>query len=111
MYTKVMELNYWNSTTCKKAQFNEARQEWEMDGGARGQGSHARPKQLVIALGVSGYPNVPKIEGADTFEGDQFHSSKFPGAEAYRGKKAVVLGSNNSAHDICAALWEEDVPT
>ena len=26
----------------------------------------------------------------------------------YRGKKCVVLGSNNSAHDICAALWEQD---
>jgi putative flavoprotein involved in K+ transport len=29
-----------------------------------------------------------------------------PGPEAYVGKKCVVLGSNNSAHDICAALWE-----
>jgi len=25
----------------------------------------------------------------------------------YKGKKAVVVGSNNSAHDICAALWEQ----
>lgn len=23
-------------------------------------------------------------------------------------QKVVVLGSNNSAHDICAALWEAD---
>ena len=30
MYTKVMELNYWNSTTCKKAHYNEARGEWEI---------------------------------------------------------------------------------
>ena len=28
--------------------------------------------------------------------------------EEYRGKKCVVLGSNNSAHDICADLWEHD---
>ena len=34
------------------------------------------------------------------------HSSQHPGPEKYVGKKAVVLGSNNSAHDICAALWE-----
>ena len=27
-------------------------------------------------------------------------------AQKITGKKAVVLGSNNSAHDICAALWE-----
>src|SRR5262249_38684860 len=24
----------------------------------------------------------------------------------YKGQKVVVIGSNNSAHDICAALWE-----
>lgn len=111
MYTKVMELNYWGSTTCKKAVFNEKRQEWEVTVDREGREVTLRPKELVIALGVSGYPNTPDIPGADTFEGDQFHSSKFPGAENYRGKKAVVLGSNNSAHDICAALWEEEVDT
>ena len=109
MYTRVMELNYWNSTTCKKAQFNEARQEWEVTVEREGREVTLRPKELVIALGVSGYAHVPKVAGAESFEGDQFHSSKFPGAENYRGKKAVVLGSNNSAHDICAALWEEGV--
>ncbi|MFM7850013.1 MAG: flavin-containing monooxygenase [Rubrivivax sp.] len=111
MYTKVMELNYWGSTTCKKATFNETRQEWEITVDREGREVTLRPKELVIALGVSGYPNVPRIAGAETFEGDQFHSSKYPGAENYRGKKAVVLGSNNSAHDICAALWEEGVDT
>ena len=45
----------------------------------------------------------------DRFKGDQHHSSKHPGPDAYKGKKAVVIGSNNSAHDICAALWENDV--
>ena len=42
----------------------------------------------------------------DVFRGDQHHSSQHPGPDAYAGKKAVVIGSNNSAHDICAALWE-----
>jgi putative flavoprotein involved in K+ transport len=40
------------------------------------------------------------------FEGEQQHSSQHPGPEAYAGKKVVVIGSNNSAHDICGALWE-----
>ena len=42
----------------------------------------------------------------DVFKGEQHHSSQHPGPDAYKGKKAVVIGSNNSAHDICAALWE-----
>lgn len=106
MYTKVMEINYWGSTTAKKASYDEAKGEWTVVVDRNGEEVTLRPKQLVFALGVSGYANVPKIAGAETFEGDQHHSSKHPGPEKYAGKKCVVLGSNNSAHDICAALWE-----
>ena len=106
MYTKVMELNYWGATTAKKASYDEATQQWQVVVERDGKEITLRPKELVFALGVSGYPNVPKITGADTFLGEQHHSSKHPGPEAYRGKKCVVLGANNSAHDICAALWE-----
>ncbi len=106
MYTKVMELNYWGATTAKKARFDEAKQEWEVVVERDGQEITLRPKQLVFAMGVSGRPHTPQIPGAETFEGEQHHSSQHPGPEAWRGKKCVVLGSNNSAHDICAALWE-----
>ncbi len=67
-----------------------------------------RPKQLVMATGMSGKPNVPEIPGMNTFQGEQHHSSLHPGPDAYAGKKVVVIGSNNSAHDVCAALWEKD---
>jgi len=106
MYTKVMEINYWGSTIAKKASFDEATGEWTVVVEREGKEVVLRPKQLVFALGVSGYANVPKIEGANTFLGEQHHSSKHEGPEQYAGKKCVVLGSNNSAHDICAALWE-----
>ena len=106
MYTKVMELNYWGSTAMKKARFDERKQEWEVVVRRGDREITLRPRQLVFAMGVSGYPSVPKIPGAENFEGEQHHSSAHPGPEAYRGKKCVVLGSNNSAHDICAALWE-----
>ncbi len=106
MYTKVMELNYWGSTVAKKASYDEAKGEWTVLVERDGREIALRPKELVFALGVSGYPSVPKIPGAESFLGEQHHSSRHPGPEAYKGKKCVVLGSNNSAHDICAALWE-----
>ena len=65
-----------------------------------------KPKQLVLATGMSAKPNMPKFKGMDIFKGDQHHSSQHPGPDKYKDKKAVVIGSNNSAHDICAALWE-----
>src|SRR5207245_9699030 len=106
MYTRVMELNYWDSTECKKASYDEVAKEWTVVVERDGVEMTLRPKQLVLATGMSGKPNLPKLQGMDVFKGEQHHSSKHPGPDAYRGKKAVVIGSNNSAHDICAALCE-----
>ncbi len=106
MYTRVMELNYWGSTTCTSAKYDEGAGEWEVVVERDGEQLTLRPKQLVMATGMSGKPNVPTLPGMDRFRGDQHHSSLHPGPDAYRGKRAVVIGSNNSAHDICAALWE-----
>ena len=106
MYTKVMELNYWASTECLGARFDAQKQAWEVTVEREGETIVLLPKQLVFALGVSGFPSLPKLPGAETFLGAQHHSSQHPGGEAYRGKKCVVLGANNSAHDICADLWE-----
>jgi putative flavoprotein involved in K+ transport len=106
MYTKVMELNYWSSTACKSAKYDETTKEWTVVVERDGQEVVLKPKQLVLATGMSGKANVPKFQGQDIFKGEQQHSSQHPGPDAYRGKKVVVIGSNNSAHDICAALWE-----
>jgi putative flavoprotein involved in K+ transport len=106
MYTKVMELNYWGSSECKNASYDEKTREWTVIVQRDGKEIVLRPKQLVLATGMSAKPNTPKFEGMDIFKGDQHHSSQHPGPDKYKNKKAVVIGSNNSAHDICAALWE-----
>jgi len=106
MYTKVMEVNYWPSTNCLNARFDEDRQEWEVTVERNGETQVLRPRHVVFATGMSGKANVPKIKGQDIFKDEQQHSSQHHGPDAYAGKKVVVIGANNSAHDICAALWE-----
>ncbi|MEP3247114.1 MAG: NAD(P)/FAD-dependent oxidoreductase [Sneathiella sp.] len=109
MYTKIMELNYWTRTVCKSAIYDEQTKAWTVVLDREGSEVVLKPKQLILATGMSGKANMPEIPGMETFKGDQHHSSKHQGPDAYKGKKAVVIGSNNSAHDICAALWEGDV--
>ena len=106
MYTRIMEINYWGSSECTGAHYDEKAGEWRVEVRREGETVTLRPKQLVLATGMSGMPNVPEIPGMDSFEGEQHHSSQHPGGEGYAGKRCVVLGANNSAHDICAALWE-----
>ncbi|MDU8946768.1 flavin-containing monooxygenase, partial [Ovoidimarina sediminis] len=105
-YTKIMELNYWTRTTCKSATFDEATKTWKVVIDRDGEEVVLEPKQLVLATGMSGVPNIPEFPGREKFYGEVQHSSQHPGPDAYTGKKVVVVGSNNSSHDICAALWE-----
>jgi len=66
-----------------------------------------RPTHVVFATGMSGYPRVPEPPGA--FDGERMHSSAYRGAGGgcFAGRRAVVVGSNTSAHDICQDLWEQ----
>lgn len=110
MYTRVMELDYWSATECKGATYDEAAGRWqvEVEYGPDGQRETRtlRPWQLVLATGIQGMPQVPEIPGAEDFAGQLHHSSAHPGGEGYAGKRCIVLGANNSAHDIAADLWE-----
>ncbi|KWX23118.1 FAD-dependent oxidoreductase [Mycolicibacterium wolinskyi] len=108
-YTRVMEVPYWNSTTCLSASYDEKEQRWTVEVDRKGERVTLRPVHLVLATGMSGKPNVPVLPGQELFRGDQHHSSHHPGPDRYVGKRAVVIGSNNSAHDICKALYENDV--
>jgi putative flavoprotein involved in K+ transport len=105
-YTKIMELDYWSSTTCKSSSWDGKKSEWTVVVERDGKEVTLKPKQLVIATGMSGFPEIPAFPGAEHFKGKQHHSSAHPGGEGWAGKSCVVVGSNNSAHDIAADLWE-----
>ncbi len=108
-YTRVMEVPYWSSTTCLSASYDDAEQRWTVEVNRNGEPVTLRPVHLVLATGMSGKPSIPTLPGQEIFRGDQHHSSHHPGPDQYVGKRAVVIGSNNSAHDICKALYENDV--
>ena len=87
---------------------DEARE--RVDGDVERDGRDGRAAAQAAGAGdghVGRCRTCPQIPGAETFRGD---AAPFQPASAAarttRGKKCVVLGSNNSAHDICAALWE-----
>jgi putative flavoprotein involved in K+ transport len=108
-YTKIMEIPYWSSTTCTRAASDQATQKWTVEVVRDGEPITLHPTHLVLATGMSGKPSTPVFAGQDVFAGDQHHSSQHPGPDPFVGKKVVVIGSNNSAHDICGALWESGV--
>ena len=105
-YVKVMEVPYWGSTTVRRATFDESSSRWTVEVDRDGETLTMHPEHVVLATGMSGKPNVPVVPGQDLFRGEQHHSSLHPGPAAYRRNTVVVVGSNNSAFDICGALYE-----
>ena len=107
MYVKVMEIDYWGSTPCTNARFDEEKNLWEVDVLRRGQPMTLRPTHLVLATGMSGFPSMPRIPGSESFTGAMVHSSEYKDGADWKGKHCVVVGSGTSGHDICADLVEQ----
>jgi len=107
MYAKIMEINYWGLSECINASFDELNDEWTVVVDKNGEEVEIKTKHLVFATGMSGMPNIPSIKNSNQYKGDYVHSSNFISGSGYKDKNCVVVGSNNSAHDIAAELWEQ----
>lgn len=105
-YAEAMELNVWNRTNFLSGDYDEVSGRWtariEMrDGTVR----TMRPSHIVMAIGVSGIPNIPAIPGQEGFRGEILHSSAFNSNIDVEGKSVVVVGAGTSAHDIAQDVY------
>lgn len=113
-YVKLLELNVWTRTELKSSSWDDDKREWTVvlerkreDGTTETRTVH--PHHVIQATGHSGKKNTPTFPGMGNFKGDHIcHSSEFPGADPNsRGKKAIVIGSCNSGHDIAQDYYEK----
>ena len=63
-----------------------------------------RPRHLIFATGVSAIPIMPDLPGMDDFAGTAMHSGAYTEGRAWAGKRALVIGTGNSAHDVAQDL-------
>ncbi|KAJ5196382.1 hypothetical protein N7449_006861 [Penicillium cf. viridicatum] len=113
-YVKMLELNVWTGTAITQCEWDEKNANWivnlsrqQKDGGTEVRSF--RPRHIIQATGHSGKMKMPHIPGMENFQGELLcHSSQFPGAQRNsHGKKAIVVGSCNSAHDIAQDYQEK----
>ncbi|MBN9084897.1 MAG: hypothetical protein BGP04_05790 [Rhizobiales bacterium 62-17] len=100
-YADSMELNVWTGTTFLSGEYDEAARLWTVhlrrpDGSTR----IMRPSHVVMAIGVSGVPRIPKLQGMASFQGRVVHSSRHNSDIDVAEKSVLVVGSGTSAHDI-----------
>jgi cation diffusion facilitator CzcD-associated flavoprotein CzcO len=105
-YVESLELNFWTATEFEGGSYDEKEQRWTVtlrraDGSRR----TMHPRHVVLATGVSGIPNVPDIPSLKHFAGKTMHSSQYDDGENWKGKRAIVIGTGNSGHDIAQDLY------
>src|SRR5450432_3795008 len=100
-----MELNFWTETEFEGGSYDEKAERWTVTL-RRADGSRRKmhPRHVVLATGVSGIPNLPDIPTLKNFTGTVIHSSRYTDGEEWKGKKALVIGTGNSGHDIAQDL-------
>lgn len=104
-YVETMELNFWTETEFEGGHYDENEGRWTVTlGRADGSPRTMHPRHVVLATGVSGIPSVPDIAGLKDFAGKVMHSSQYDDGENWKGKRAIVIGTGNSGHDIAQDL-------
>ncbi|MFH1340452.1 MAG: NAD(P)/FAD-dependent oxidoreductase [Pseudomonadota bacterium] len=104
-YVESMELNFWTGTEFEGGSYDEKAGRWTVtlrraDGSKR----IMHPHHVVLATGVSGIPSLPDIPSLKNFAGTVIHSSQYTDGEEWKGRKAIVIGTGNSGHDIAQDL-------
>ena len=104
-YVEAMELNFWTETEFEGGSYDEQQSRWTVTlRRANGSMRTMHPRHVVLATGVSGIPSVPDIAGLKAIAGKVLHSSQYDDGENWKGKRAIVIGTGNSGHDIAQDL-------
>jgi hypothetical protein len=98
-----MEINYWRDTEFLGAAYDGKK--WSARVKRDGSIRELHPRHIVLATGVSGIPNIPEIPALKAFTGKVIHSSQYVDGEDWNGKRAIVIGTGNSGHDIAQDLY------
>jgi putative flavoprotein involved in K+ transport len=104
-YVDAMELNFWTGTEFVSGAYDETQGHWNVELRRDGAIREMRPRHIVMATGVSGIPNMPDIPSLKNFGGQLMHSSRYEDGEDFSGKRALVIGTGNSGHDIAQDLY------
>ena len=105
LYAEAMELNVWTATELTAATYDEAAKRWTVTL-KRADGSERimHPRHVVFCNGVSTIPKMPDLPGLKDFRGAVRHSGDAGSGSDWKGKRALVLGTGTSGHDVAQDL-------
>jgi indole-3-pyruvate monooxygenase len=76
--------------------------EWEIETSS----GRLRARAVAVATAMNRVPKIPEIPGRASFAGRVLHSAEYRNARPFAGRSVLVVGSGNSAAEICLDLVE-----
>ena len=61
---------------------------------------HLQANAVMTAVGFLNRPSMPDIEGIDEFEGQSWHTARWPEDSQWRGKRIAVIGTGASGYQM-----------
>jgi len=100
----------------QKVQFNvdvqaltwdEDTRTWEIEAEHDGVARTYRANAVVTAVGFLSRPNIPAVPGMGDFEGDVFHTARWPSDLDLTGKSIAVVGSGCTGYQLVPELVKQ----
>ncbi len=93
------------NSRVSSAVYDESRSQWEVQ---IEDGQRASAQFLIGAVGILSAKYTPPFEGIDSFEGQSFHTSRWPKEKVdFSGKRAGVIGTGATAVQLIPIVAKE----
>ncbi len=94
-------------TEVRSMTWDEAAAMWEIHvDGPEGERA-LRANAVISGVGFLNRPNMPKIEGMETFAGQSWHTARWPDDADLSGKRVAVIGTGCTGYQLVPELVKE----
>ena len=91
-------------TEVKSVIWDEAEKLWEIKADGPEGPRVWRANAVIASVGFLSRPNLPAIEGMESFEGEAFHTARWPAGLDLTGKRAAVIGTGATGYQLIPEL-------
>lgn len=109
-YAEKHEINVWLSSKLESASIDQKTKIWTINFTRQGETKTLKTPHFVFAIGAGGtIPKMPQLPGREHFHGTVIHSGSYKNAREWKGKKCVIVGCGNTAHDVAEDMLDAGV--
>ena len=91
-------------TEVKSVIWDETAKLWEIKADGPDGPRVWRANAVITSVGFLSRPNMPSIEGMETFEGKAFHTARWPVGLDLKGKRVAVIGTGATGYQLIPEL-------